>query len=179
MALSGECVGHAIRTVTVSMRLRKEAQMNTQFQHVVDSLQPKCEILMAMRPVHLDALPRHMPKKGIYLLSEGNRHLYVGRTNTLRARLRNHVRDSHNTATFAFLMARLQTGNIQASYKPHGSRADLLRAPEFKAAFDEARNRIREMDIRFVEEADPVRQALLEIYVALASGAEHNNFDNH
>ena len=35
------------------------------------------------------------------------------------------------------------------------------------------------MDIRYVEEADPVRQALLEIYVALASGAEQNSFDNH
>lgn len=134
---------------------------------------------MAMEPVHLVALPRCMPKKGVYLLSEGDRHLYAGRTNSLRTRLRNHVRDSHYSATLAFLMARIQTGKLRPSYRPHGSRADLLRNPEFKAAFDDARGRIREMDIRYVEEPDPVRQALLEIYVALASGAEHNSFDTH
>ena len=35
------------------------------------------------------------------------------------------------------------------------------------------------MDIRFVEETDAVRQALLEIYVALALGTTFNDFDNH
>ena len=35
------------------------------------------------------------------------------------------------------------------------------------------------MDIRFVEETDAVRQALLEIYVALALETTFNDFDNH
>ena len=154
-------------------------EMNTQFQQAVDSTRAKYDALIAMEPVHLGALPRCMPKKGVYLLSEGNRHLYAGRTNGLRARLRGHVCDSHYSATLAFLMARTETGKLQPSYKPRGSRADLLRDLEFKAAFDNARQMIREMDIRYVEEADPVRQALLEIYVALASRTQHNSFDNH
>ena len=33
--------------------------------------------------------------------------------------------------------------------------------------------------IRFVEETDPVRQALLEIYVAAVLGTPYNDFDNH
>jgi len=153
--------------------------MNKDFKQAVDSLQPKYEALLAMEPVTLADLPRHMPKKGVYLFSEGDRHLYAGRTNGLRSRLQGHVRDSHYTATLAFLIARIQTGKLQPSYKPKESRFDLLRNQEFRAAFDNARQRIRKMDIRYVEEADPVRQALLEIYVALASGAEHNSFDNH
>jgi len=154
-------------------------EMNIHFQQAVDSLHPKYEALMSMVPVHLDALPRRMPKRGVYLLSEQDRHLYAGRSNCLRTRLRNHVRDSHHTATLAFLMARIHTTKIQPSYRPHGSRADLLCEPEFRAAFDAARDRMRVMDIRYVEEADPVRQALLEIYVALASAAKYNSFDNH
>ena len=120
-----------------------------------------------------------MPKAGVYLFSEGSRHLYAGRTNDLRTRLQGHVHNSHNTATLAFLMARIRTGSLKASYKPRGSRADLLRNSKFRTAFDNARERIRQMDIRYVEEEDPTRQALLEIYVALAAGAEHNSFDNH
>jgi len=35
------------------------------------------------------------------------------------------------------------------------------------------------MTIRVVEEADPLRQALLEMYVAIALDAKYNDFDNH
>jgi hypothetical protein len=118
-------------------------------------------------------------KMGIYLLTEGESVLYVGRTNDLRKRLQNHVRRSHNTATFAFLLARRATG-CKATYKPTGSRADLLRNnPAFATAFDQARERIRKMDVRVVEEVNPTHQALLEIYAAYVSGAQYNDFDNH
>jgi hypothetical protein len=35
------------------------------------------------------------------------------------------------------------------------------------------------MDIRNVDEDDPVSQALLEIYVATALGTPYNDFDTH
>jgi hypothetical protein len=35
------------------------------------------------------------------------------------------------------------------------------------------------MEIRFVEETHPVRQALLEIYVATVLETPYNDFDNH
>lgn len=53
--------------------------------------------------------------------------------------------------------------------------ADLKFRPEFDAAIA----RIREMDVRWVAESDPTRQALLEIYCAIALGTEYNNFKNH
>lgn len=35
------------------------------------------------------------------------------------------------------------------------------------------------MDLRFVEETDPLRQAFLEIYVAVALNTPHNDFETH
>ena len=35
------------------------------------------------------------------------------------------------------------------------------------------------MDYRCVEETDPTKQALLEIYCAAVLATEHNDFDNH
>ena len=59
------------------------------------------------------------------------------------------------------------------------SRAELMRQPGFLVAFYGATERIAKMDIRYVEERDPVRQALLEIYLALALNAKHNDFNTH
>jgi hypothetical protein len=119
-------------------------------------------------------------KPGIYLFSESGRSLYVGRTDDLRKRLANHRHRSHNTATFAFLLARHETGKRAASYHASGSRADLLKNDQiFCAAFDRARERIAEMDVRVVVESHPVRRALLEIYAAFVTRAKHNDFENH
>ena len=81
-------------------------------------------------------------------------------------------------ATFAFRIARLETG-IKASYKSEGSRDELEKDPIFGPAFVAAKARIRGMDLRFVEEQDPTRQALLEIYAATVLETPFNDFENH
>jgi hypothetical protein len=83
-------------------------------------------------------------------------------------------------AAFAFRLARETTGNLKATYKKgEGSRSALMEDEEFVAAFDASKARIRKMSLRFVEESDPVRQALLEIYVAVVLSTPYNDFDNH
>ena len=54
--------------------------------------------------------------------------LYVGRSDDIRRRIRLHCRQSamHNQATFAFRLAKEICGFGKASYKPEGSRADLI-----------------------------------------------------
>src|SRR5882762_2836430 len=110
-----------------------------------------------------------MPERGIYLFSEGDLHLYVGRTNRLRQRLAGHCRPSSNhfSATFAFRIARKETGLHKATYSTEGSRASLVKDLTFGPAFIRAKTRLPAMDLRFVEEADPIRQTLLEVYVAV------------
>jgi hypothetical protein len=155
--------------------------MDARFRSLVESLEPQYQKLVAMPPVRFGALPRSIPERGIYLFSEGASHLYVGRTNGIRKRLQNHCRLSgtHFSATFAFRIARLETGKLKATYAPTGSRAELVVDPVFGPAFEAAKRRVNVMDIRFVEEPDPVRQALLEIYVAQVLETPFNDFDNH
>jgi hypothetical protein len=76
-------------------------------------------------------------------------------------------------------MARKMTGKMQASYTKSGSRADLLKDVTFASAFEAAKRRIASMDLRFVEESDPTRQALLEIYTATVLRTPYNDYDNH
>jgi hypothetical protein len=66
-----------------------------------------------------------------------------------------------------------------ATYTREGSRKALLADATFKAEYECAKNRIRRMNVRYVRESDPVKQALLEIYVALATEAKFNDFDTH
>ena len=150
--------------------------MSDRFDQVIACVREKFGNLCACPKHHIPDLPK---TAGVYLLSDNGCPLYVGRTNNLRKRLQNHIRNNHNQATFAFLLARHRTGKLKASYKPKGSQRDLLNDPQFRAAFDAARERIRRMDVQFVEEKDPIRQAILEVFVAFETKAKFNNFDNH
>ncbi len=59
---------------------------------------------MGMSPVKMSAIPKQLPEKCVYLFSEGDQTLYVGRTRRLRQRLRQHsvVGAQHNQAVFAY-----------------------------------------------------------------------------
>ena len=156
--------------------------MDRKFIAHVEALRPQIQRLLGMEPVTPDSLPMIIPKKGVYLLSEGQKHLYVGRSNNIRSRIGRHCNPgaTHRMAAFAFRLARETTGNMRATYRRgEGSRAALMEDPKFLAAFNVAKERIRKMNLRFVEEADPVRQALLEMYVAVVLETPYNDFDNH
>jgi hypothetical protein len=155
--------------------------MNPEFQELVEKLEPKFRALMAMTPVRYGSLPRRMPERGIYLFSESANDLCVGRTNRIRRRLAGHCRPSSNhfSATFAFRIAREQTGLLKSSYTTAGSRAELERDLTFGPAFVTAKARIADTDLRFIEGTDLIRQALLEVYVAVTLKTRFNDFDNH
>jgi len=155
--------------------------MHEVFKEFIESLEPSFQKLMKMTPDTVATLPRDMPKAGVYLFSEDGEHLYVGRTNTIKKRLQNHCRPSsgHNSATFAFRLARQSTGMTQATYTTVGSRAHLEIDPHFAEVFHLQKQRVRNMDVRFVSEPEPMRQALLEMYVAVSLATPHNDFDNH
>jgi hypothetical protein len=117
------------------------------------------------------ALSREMPSSGVYLFTESGRHLYVGRSNDLRGRYGRHCRPgaTHRQAAFALQLAREKTGQQEPSYRIEGSRNWLIEQPAFRAAFEEAKERIRAMEYRYAEEDNQNRQALLEIYCAVVA----------
>lgn len=155
--------------------------MDPRFKALVESLEPKLAALLAINPVRVNALPAKMPERGVYLFSDGVHHLYVGRTNSLRKRIRNHCGAScdHRKAALAFRIARRETGHVRASYSKVGSRAELAADAAFTQAFTGAKQRLSRLDVRFVEENSATRQVLLEIYVATVLNTPYNDFDNH
>lgn len=155
--------------------------MHEHFRRHIELLHPLFESLLRSDPFTFGSLPGHLPKAGIYLFTEADRDLYVGRTNSIRRRLQQHCRPSstHNSAPFAFRLAREARHVLKATYRQEGSRAHLVQNPEFAAAFAAAKSRLCDMQIRVVEESNPLRQALLEMYVAVSLGTPYNDFDNH
>jgi len=156
--------------------------MNDQFRQYVDALHPALERLVESVPFkYVDLARQSIPMRGIYLFTEGGKHLSVGRSDNIRRRLGMHCRPSatDNQATFAFRLAKEVCGITRASYKSEGSRADLVSKDPFKSIFKAQKERLRLMEIRIIEEADAYRQALLEMYVSVALGTPYNDFNNH
>jgi len=124
--------------------------MNSRFARYMENLHEKYEQLMAMKPVTMETPLHNTPEGGVYLFSEGASHLYVGRSKRqLNKRLRGHIRKSAEDSPLAFKLA------------------------------SEATGRIRRMNIRWVHEPDPTKQALLEIYVSVVLETPYNDFDTH
>lgn len=156
--------------------------MDANFAAVVESLHGSFEQLLAMPAAGHGRLPSNMPMQGVYLFTEAGRHLYAGRSNRLRRRFGQHCNpgSQHNQAVFAFRLAREATGmTVPAYISGEGSRIGLSRDPIFIEAFSAAKARIRAMEYRCVAETDQTRQALLELYCAIALGCPYNDFNTH
>ena len=113
---------------------------------------------------------------GVYMFFEHGVPMYAGRTNDMKRRYGEHTWPSScdNKAPLAFNLLKKEQGWESASYQTKGSRKELAKHP----GFAEQKQRVANMEVRFVREADPVRQAMLEMYAAEAAGTG-NCFDNH
>lgn len=150
------------------------------FLEALANVEKKFQQLISMKPLDRNNLPKGK-QKGVYLFSEGDAFFYVGRTQNIRQRLRNHCSPSseHNQAVFAFKLARHATGNVVASYSGAGMRKQLVQDPVFNEVFKSSKLRVSEMDFRFVEEEDQLQQTLLEIYAASVLKTPFNDFETH
>ncbi len=156
--------------------------MNEEFKAHISVLEKLCEKLEMAELHSIEELMKILPTKpltkGVYLFSNGDNNLYVGRTDRMRARVKEqqNTASDGNSASLAFLMARKETGNHRGNGK---SRKDLLCEPKFYRTFGEMKKIISGMKVRYITEEDPIRQDLLKIYVHLVLGTKYNNFDNH
>jgi predicted GIY-YIG superfamily endonuclease len=150
--------------------------MNSIFEEFASSLESKYQELITSEPKQVKELPK---ESGIYLFSENDKHLYVGRTNNIKRRYKEHINPKVYDAPFAFRLAREDTGNNKATYSKKGSRKKLLLTKSFKISLKTAKNKISKMNFRYVLESDSIKQALLEIYVAVVLKAPYNDFDTH
>ena len=149
------------------------------FNGVMNEVKAKYRRLLRAKPFILETFPKDLPKSGIYCMEEKGRPLYVGRSNCIRKRLRRHTLPKHNSASFAFLITRVKTGNTKAAYSKKGSRNELLKDPKFKNIFHHSIGRICKMKVRIIQEDDQVKQALLEIYASYMLKTPFNDFGTH
>ena len=154
--------------------------MNEQFDAYVRELPILTKQLRDSSPLTLaDIKSLHGP--GIYSFSENDLVIYLGRTKNFKKRHKNHcgLSSDHNAASFAFLLARKETGREKASYKKEGGRKALMQDPIFLKAFNDAKARIQNMDVRFVEVSDPNLQYLLELYASIEFKSAPNSFKTY
>ena len=129
-----------------------------------------------------------LPERGIYVFYEDGKPIYVGRTNDMRRRIREHgSRNATKAATFAYLIAKkeLKAKGIVPEAKPGKpasriTNADVENHPDIIRA---AGKRVCKMQFRVVKVTDPIEQTLFEVYAALQLGTMqqggYNDFENH
>jgi predicted GIY-YIG superfamily endonuclease len=122
---------------------------------------------------------RKLPQKGIYVFYEGQKPIYVGRSRNIPSRVLNHGRQSagHNSATFAFLLAKERARSLGLEIKL--TRSALEKDPQFSQLYAEQKRRVAKMDIKAVEIKDPEVQAIFEIYASKELKTPYNDFDTH
>lgn len=156
--------------------------MHEKFQLLTERLHEKYEQLMQSEPLRADQLPPKGKGAGVYTFTENGKVIYVGRTGNVKQRFVQHTGDGapHNQAALAFKFAKAILNIPKPTYKnDENSRRNLMLNTAFMEVFLAEKRRLRDLEFRFVEETDPTRQALLEIYVSEVCESPNNDFDNH
>ena len=78
--------------------------MRSGFQKIVDLMEPLFQALLASPPHTVENGLRNLPQRGVYAFYENGRAIYVGRSNRVRPRIREHDAEHsrRGTATFAY-----------------------------------------------------------------------------
>ena len=140
--------------------LPRFADVTTRMPRNFQELQQSPEIGMETR-AERRAIRPNVPEKGVYVLHEDGRPLYVGRSDTLADRLLVHGQPSggSETASFAFNLAKEKFPKSDSM-----TRRTLQADSEFKRLFDDAKTTVRKMKVRTVRIDDPIEQTIFEVY---------------
>lgn len=111
---------------------------------------------------------------GCYVLSENIKPIYVGISQGVLQRLRQHVRGTtHFDASLAY--------RIAAKRMPHNhTRSRAMETEEFKVQFNTAIDYIRSLTVAFVKITNPLALYVFEPYCAMHyDTSEWNTFETH
>ncbi len=149
--------------------------MSETFDKIVAQMEPLLKTLLSEPPLDRAEL-RNIPKRGIYVLHEGGEPIYVGRSNNIPQRLRQHGNDSsrNESATFAYKLSLDATGD-PGGHTPGKTRKTRERDPEFAEEYQKQRKRVSNMLVRVAGIEDQATQSVFEIYAILVLGTERYN----
>ena len=148
--------------------------MNEKFKESADRMLLRLQSLLEQPPISIDDIGiTQVPQKGVYVFFEGNKPIYVGRSNRLKKRIKEHISSDHYSATLALKIAKQNTSSLQ---KKEGklTNKQLMKDGDFVKEFEAAKNRIARTKIRFIKIEDQAEQAMFEIYAAFVLDTELN-----
>mgnify|MGYP001614181565 CR=1 FL=1 len=152
--------------------------MNIKFKKIVDKF-PGLMDQLVNSPAKLLGNSSDLPLRGIYVFYDNKKAIYVGRTNRMRNRIKEHGRpgSTHNSAPFAFNLARevAKEKGINVGL----SRIRLEKDQNFIDLFSKAKKRVSKMSIRAIEIDDPIIQTIFEVYVHMELNTKYNEWDTH
>jgi len=153
--------------------------MNDEFKALVDQL-PGLLQRLVNSPLKPWSNLGSLPERGIYVFFENGHPMYVGRTNGMKDRIKQHgwPSSTHTSATFAFNLTKKAAEEKGIDViKP---RAELEKDSTFASLFSKAKERVSRMSVRVIEIDDPIIQTLFEVYASIAlKTTEYNDFDTH
>ena len=155
--------------------------MKGRFEELATKMPSLLRSLSGQPPITIDNIGiTKVPQKGVYVFFESDSPIYVGRSNGMKKRLKEHSQRSsdHYSATLAFRITK------QAYLKSHKAlkrptNKQLMDDGIFREKFEAAKIRIAKTKIRFIEIEDQAEQALFEIYAALTLNTKYNDFRTH
>lgn len=151
---------------------------NEKFDRIVAKMPILLRLLESQSPIGIDNIRiTQVPQKGVYIFFEGNKPIYVGRSNRLKERLKEHSQRSSDrySATLAFRIAKQNTSALRTKERKQ-TNAQLMENRDFVEEFEAAKDRIARARIRFIEIEDQIEQAMFEIYASLTLDTELNVF---
>lgn len=159
----------------------KLQRLDGQFHGLIAVMHDRLEALVKAERFTFASKPRGLTgKKAVYLFCDGDAPFYVGRTKNLGQRLGQHCNDGSqpNQSSVAFKLACERLQIVRQKYaKGEGWKSLMAKNLELEPEFKVWKAKMRGMWIRYVEEPDPVTQALLEIYCSVALKTPHNDFE--
>jgi len=156
-------------------------KMEKRFKIIAEVMPSLLQTLLRKQPITIDSIGTTMvPQKGVYVFSEGDKAIYVGRSNRMKQRLKEHSQRGSDrySATLAFKIAKQEYFSSHR-VKKRETNEQLKESPIFCKKFDAAKDRIAKARIRFIEIEDQVEQTIFEVYAALALDTELNDFGTH
>ena len=127
---------------------------------------------------------------GVYLFTEGDRHLYVGRTGRtersvksgkpsasgFRKRLAGHSTPGAGLSTASFALRLAMEDAANEGLELPAARKDRLTVPRFVELFSAAKDRVTDMEFRTVEIDDDRESYVFELYAAFVLDTPYNSF---
>ena len=154
--------------------------MNPEFQHVIDQMEPLLKKLQDSPAYTFDQL-KGIPDQGVYVFYENGDAIYVGRSNRIPDRLKEHGAKSSTgaSATFALKLLRKKLKD-PGGHRPKYPRKVIDTDSGLKEKFAVERDRVREMKVRVVEIKCQKVQYLFEAYAIISLGTtDYNTFDTY